>query len=210
MPQTPLAVRAVAIDLDGTMLDTIEDLSIAVNETLSELRLPRLELELVRTFVRKGLANLVQRSLRASLGREPEPAIFARAMSLYESNYDRVNGETTTIYPGVREGLVNVWSLHTTCAVFINENQSALHSDIKQFLEETVSRHGQWMHNDPEHSDCDRNNADAHLRAMLLGHSLTLQISNGDVVLGQWQRVLMAELDGPRARTLRIQVWGVA
>ena len=55
----------------------------------------------------------------------------------------------------------------------------------------------------PEHSDCDRMNADSHLRAMLLGHSLTLQISGGELVLGQWQRVLVGELDGPRARTHR-------
>ena len=41
---------------------------------------------------------------------------------------------------------------------------------------------------------------------MLLGHSLTLQISGGELVLGQWQRVLVAELDGPRARTMRVQV----
>jgi len=58
--------------------------------------------------------------------------------------------------------------------------------------------------------DCDRVNADSHLRAMILGHSLTLQVSGGEVVLGQWQRILMAELDGPRARTLRIQIWGIS
>jgi secondary thiamine-phosphate synthase enzyme len=52
-------------------------------------------------------------------------------------------------------------------------------------------------------------NADAHLRAMILGHSLTLQVSGGEVVLGQWQRILMAELDGPRSRTLRLSVMGV-
>jgi secondary thiamine-phosphate synthase enzyme len=111
---------------------------------------------------------------------------------------------------GVKEGLASLWSLHTTCAVFINENQSALHADIKQFLESTVARSGQWMHNDPEHSDCDRNNADAHLRAMLLGHSMTLQVAGGELVLGQWQRILAAELDGPRERSVRVQVQGVA
>ena len=67
-----------------------------------------------------------------------------------------------------------------------------------------VARDAEWMHNDPEHSDCDRMNADSHLRALLLGHSLTLQVSGGEVVLGQWQRILMAELDGPRARSLRV------
>lgn len=111
---------------------------------------------------------------------------------------------------GVREGFVNVWSMHTTCAVFINEHQRALFSDIKRFLEEMVAKDADWLHNDPRHSDCDRGNADSHLRAMLLGHSLTLQISGGEVVLGQWQRILVAELDGPRARTLRVQVMGIA
>ncbi|MGH8665570.1 MAG: phosphoglycolate phosphatase [Burkholderiales bacterium] len=101
----PLAVRAVAIDLDGTMLDTIEDLCAAVNHTLGELRLPKLELELVRTFVGKGISNLVERSLRAALEAEPDQALVAKAMAVYGANYERVNGDTTTIYPGVREGL---------------------------------------------------------------------------------------------------------
>lgn len=111
---------------------------------------------------------------------------------------------------GVREGIVSLWSMHTTFAVFMNEAQRALHADIKRLLETVVERDADWMHNDPEHSDCDRLNADAHLRAMLLGHSLTLQVSGGEAVLGQWQRVLVAELDGPRSRTLRVQVMGIA
>jgi secondary thiamine-phosphate synthase enzyme len=111
---------------------------------------------------------------------------------------------------GVREGVLSVWSLHTTCAIFINEAQRALHADIKRVLEQIIDRDTDWMHNDPKESDCDRCNADAHLRAMLLGHSLTMQVSGGEIVLGQWQRVLAAELDGPRARTLRLQIMGVA
>jgi secondary thiamine-phosphate synthase enzyme len=109
----------------------------------------------------------------------------------------------------VREGLVSLWSMHTTCTLFINEFQTALLSDIKRFLEHLVARDAEYLHNNPAHSDCDRMNADSHLRAMLLGHSLTLQVSGGEVVLGQWQRILMAELDGPRARSLRIQVVGI-
>ena len=101
----PLPVRAVAIDLDGTMLDTVEDLAIAVNHMLDELSLKPLELELVRTFVGKGLANLVERSVREALGSEPDAALLARAMPIYQASYDRVNGQTTTIYPGVPEGL---------------------------------------------------------------------------------------------------------
>jgi secondary thiamine-phosphate synthase enzyme len=110
----------------------------------------------------------------------------------------------------IREGLVSLWSMHTTCALFINEFQTALLSDIRHFLEQMVARDAEWMHNNPQHSDCDRMNADSHLRALLLGHNLTLQISGGEVVLGQWQRILMAELDGPRARSLRVQIFGVS
>ena len=110
----------------------------------------------------------------------------------------------------IAEGLVSIWSMHTTCTLLINEFQLALLADIKRFLEQMVARDADYMHNDPKHSDCDRQNADSHLRAMLLGHSLTLQISGGELVLGQWQRILMAELDGPRARSLRVQVFGVA
>ena len=111
---------------------------------------------------------------------------------------------------GVREGMASLWSMHTTCALFINEAQKALHADIMQVLEQVVDRDAEWMHNDPQHSDCDRMNADSHLRAMLLGHSVTLQIGGGEPVLGQWQRVIVAEMDGPRARSIRIQALGVA
>ena len=110
----------------------------------------------------------------------------------------------------IREGMLSIWSMHTTCTLLINEFQGALLSDIKRFLEQMVARDAEWMHNNPDHSDCDRMNADSHLRALLLGHSLTLQVSGGEVVLGQWQRILMAELDGPRARSLRVQVFGVS
>ncbi len=120
---------------------------------------------------------------------------------------DRVMGLVRKLR--IKEGFVHLFSMHTTCTVFINEFQTALLTDIRKFLEGVVARDAEWLHNNPEHSDCDRMNADSHLRAMLLGHSLTLQISGGEVVLGQWQRILMAELDGPRSRTLRLAVMGV-
>src|SRR3982751_5543309 len=61
----------------------------------------------------------------------------------------------------IREGLVSLWSMHTTCTLFINEFQVALLSDIKRFLEHMVARDAEYMHNDPNHSDCDRMNADS-------------------------------------------------
>ena len=107
---------------------------------------------------------------------------------------------------GVGAGLVTVSTMHTTTAVFVNEPQSALLDDVQHLLERLVPRGDDWKHNDPQYSDCDRHNADAHLRAIMLGSSVTLQVAEGAVTMGQWQRVLMAELDGPRKRALVLQV----
>ena len=111
---------------------------------------------------------------------------------------------------GIREGLVHVFSMHTTCTVFINESQAALESDILAFLGNVVDRKSYYKHNDPTLSDCDRQNADSHLRALLLGQSVTMQISGGELVVGRWQRVLCGEMDGPRTRTIRAQVMGLS
>jgi len=111
---------------------------------------------------------------------------------------------------GIRFGLVNVASLHTTSAIFINEWQDALIHDFKSYLSTAISRDLYYRHNDPVWSDCDRRNADSHLRSLMLGISLTLQISDGDLVLGEWQSIIMAELDGPRERSVRLQAMGVA
>ena len=110
---------------------------------------------------------------------------------------------------GMKAGFVMVQSLHTTTAIFINEFQQALLDDIKSFLERLVGRIDYWRHNDPDLSECSRKNADSHLRAMVLGHTLSLPVRNGEVALGYWQSVILAELDGPRERAVQIQVLGI-
>jgi len=110
---------------------------------------------------------------------------------------------------GIREGLVHVQSLHTTTAVFINEWQDALLHDVKTYIEQSVARDHPWRHNDPAYSDCERQNADSHLRGMLMGQTLCLQVRNAGVLLGTWQKIILAEFDGPRTRTLSVQVMGV-
>jgi len=110
---------------------------------------------------------------------------------------------------GIRDGLVHLQSLHTTTAVFINEWQDALLHDVKSFLEDLVSRDHPWRHNDPAWSDCERRNADSHLRGMLLGQSLCLQVRNSAVLLGTWQSIVLAEFDGPRSRSVSVQVSGL-
>lgn len=101
----PLPVKAVIVDLDGTLLDTVTDLAVAVNLLFEELSRPPLDRSLVRTFVGKGIAHLVRRALASSFGTEPDAGLFERALPLYFSCYERVNGMHTTLYPGVMEGL---------------------------------------------------------------------------------------------------------
>jgi secondary thiamine-phosphate synthase enzyme len=110
---------------------------------------------------------------------------------------------------GVQDGLVHLQSLHTTTAVFINEWQDALLHDVKSFLDQIVCRENGWRHNDPEFSDCERKNADSHMRGMLMGQSLCLQVRNSTVLLGTWQSIILAEFDGPRSRSMSIQVSGI-
>ncbi|MBS1853797.1 MAG: YjbQ family protein [Acidobacteria bacterium] len=110
---------------------------------------------------------------------------------------------------GIRDGMVHLQSLHTTTAVFINEWQDALLHDVRSFLEDLIDRDAEWRHNDPNYSDCERRNADSHLRGMVMGQSLCLQVRNSAVLLGTWQSIILAEFDGPRSRSVSIQVSGI-
>jgi phosphoglycolate phosphatase len=101
----PLRVSAVTIDLDGTLLDTIPDLAAASNMMLEELGFAQLEEARIRTFVGKGLARLVERTLEAALGEPPPDGLRSKALASYERHYTAVNGRHTTIYAGVKEGL---------------------------------------------------------------------------------------------------------
>ena len=108
----------------------------------------------------------------------------------------------------VTTGIALINTLHTTCAVFINEFQSALIDDLKGLMEGLVPERGGYRHDDPRVSDCERGNAHSHLRAALLGRSVAVAVNNGELTLGRFQSVIFAELDGPRKREISIQVVG--
>lgn len=108
----------------------------------------------------------------------------------------------------VRSGVLIVSSFHTTLALFVNEFQSALIHDLGALLQKLVPRREGYRHDDPRYSDCDRGNAHAHLRSMLLGRSLALAVDNGEPVLGRYESLIAAELDGPRMRHISVQVIG--
>jgi secondary thiamine-phosphate synthase enzyme len=110
---------------------------------------------------------------------------------------------------GIREGFVLLQSLHSTAALFVNEWQEALLQDFRTLLEQAVPTDVPWRHNDPRYSDCDRSNAVSHLRALLLGASAMLAVRGGHLVRGTWQSIILAELDGPRTRSVSLQILGV-
>jgi len=109
---------------------------------------------------------------------------------------------------GIRDGFAGIYSQHTTASLFVGECQSALVDDVLDFLKRIVDDGVNYKHNCPELSDCERKNATSHLRSLLLNHSVMVPIMNGKPVLGQFQSVLLAELDGPRVRSVHIQLVG--
>ena len=108
----------------------------------------------------------------------------------------------------VSAGIALINTLHTTCALFINEFQSALIDDLKGLMESLVPERGGYRHDDPRFSDCERGNAHSHLRSALLGRSIAVGLNNGELTLGRFQSIIFAEFDGPRKREIAIHVMG--
>jgi secondary thiamine-phosphate synthase enzyme len=109
----------------------------------------------------------------------------------------------------IRDGIVHISSLHTTAGLMLNETQGALLSDISSFFEQLIPRGVYYKHNDPLLSDCDRKNADAHLRVLVVGQNLSIPIVDGKLKLGTWQNILLTEFDGPNNRKIHVQVMGI-
>ncbi len=113
---------------------------------------------------------------------------------------------------GICEGMVSVQSRHTTAAVLVNENEPLLLQDFADLLERWAPADIPYRHNDLEaRLDAPANekpNGHAHARALLLGASVCLNVAEGRLDLGEWQSVFLVELDGPRDRTLSVQVLG--
>lgn len=123
---------------------------------------------------------------------------------------------------GVKEGYVHVLSRHTTTAITINENEPRLLDDIRQFLHQLAPPTAPYLHNDlhlrkePEGwpggwaawAEQEPRNAHSHLLSMVLGNTETIPVTGGDLALGTWQSVMLVELDGPRKRTVGVQVVG--
>lgn len=117
---------------------------------------------------------------------------------------------------GVRNGQVLIQSRHTTAAVRIQEDEPLLLEDLRQFLTRLAPSTAHYRHNDfrvrTQHMHPDeRPNGHAHCLQLLLGSSETVAIIDGELQLGEWQRLFLVELDGPRPeRLVTVQVIGEA
>ena len=124
----PLArgIAAVMIDLDGTLLDTVPDLAAAAERMLAALGLPLRTQEEIRSFIGKGIPNLVRCCLQASAGDAradvlQDGALQAEALALYQDFYFAESGRRTAVYPGVREGLERFRAMRLRLACVTNK-----------------------------------------------------------------------------------------
>jgi len=103
---------------------------------------------------------------------------------------------------GLKKGLVNIYSKHSTSAIFINENEAGLVEDYVELIEKLVPTGDNYRH------DRIDNNADSHLRSFIIGNNETVPFENGSMNLGTWQSVFFLEMDGPRNRKINITIMG--
>jgi secondary thiamine-phosphate synthase enzyme len=100
------------------------------------------------------------------------------------------------------DGIVNIYSKHSTSGIVINENEPGLIKDFKSALESLIPVNGSYNHN------CIDNNADSHIRSFLIGSSETVPLYKGKLDVGTWQSIFFVELDGPRSRNITVTVIG--
>ncbi len=118
---------------------------------------------------------------------------------------------------GIKNGLLTVQALHTTCVIAMNElDEPCLLGDLNTFLRELIPHHKPYLHNSKirtknlcaDDKKCDRN-ADAHMKSFLFGAaSQTILIKDGDPIYGRWQKLNLIDFDGPRDRKVAVQILG--
>jgi len=105
---------------------------------------------------------------------------------------------------GIREGLCLVNAMNITASVFINDNESGLHSDFERWLEKLAPEkpHDQYSHNGFE------DNADAHLKRTIMGRESVIAVTNGKLDFGTWEQIFYGEFDGKRDKRVLIKIIG--
>jgi len=105
---------------------------------------------------------------------------------------------------GIKEGLCLVNAMHITASVFINDDESGLHSDFEKWLEKIAPEkpYSQYRHNGFE------DNADAHLKRTIMGREVVVAITDGRLDFGPWEQIFYGEFDGMRKKRILVKIIG--
>ncbi|MBV8281730.1 MAG: YjbQ family protein [Candidatus Eremiobacteraeota bacterium] len=104
----------------------------------------------------------------------------------------------------LEDGFILVSAMHITASVFVNDHERGLWSDIMRWLEDLAPAKPEY-----EHHQTGEDNADAHLKRMLLGHQVIVPVTNGKLDVGPWERVHYGEFDGQRPKRVILKAFGV-
>lgn len=104
----------------------------------------------------------------------------------------------------IKEGLLLCNAMHITSSVFINDDESGLHSDLEKWLEHLAPEkpHSQYKHNSYE------DNADAHLKRTIMGREVVIAVTNGKLDFGPWEQIFYGEFDGKRKKRVLVKIIG--
>ncbi|MCE5194859.1 MAG: secondary thiamine-phosphate synthase enzyme YjbQ [Nitrospiraceae bacterium] len=104
----------------------------------------------------------------------------------------------------ISEGIVLVNAMHITASVFINDDESGLHSDFDKWLEKLAPNEPvtQYKHNNAE------DNADAHLKRQIMGREVIVAITNAKLDFGPWEQIFYGEFDGKRKKRVLVKIIG--
>jgi len=127
----PIPIKAVVIDLDGTLLDTAPDLADAAVAMAADLGLPPITLDEVKTYIGNGVSRLVKRVLTRDMNAEPAPELFQKALPLYEKRYADGVSRKSRPFPGVIEGLQAFKALGLHIACITNKAERFTHPLLK-------------------------------------------------------------------------------
>jgi len=106
---------------------------------------------------------------------------------------------------GIQEGLLLCNAMHITASVFINDNESGLHSDYEKWLEELAPHEPVTAY---KHNLLGEDNADAHMKRQVMGREVVVAVTNGKLDFGPWEQIFYGEFDGNRRKRVLIKIIG--
>ena len=124
----------------------------------------------------------------------------------HRQEFVRITDNITEIVTksGVKDGMVLVSAMHITAGVYVNDWENGLIHDFQEWLEKLAPSGLNYRHH-----QTGEDNADAHLKRTIMGHQVTLPITNGNLDLGPWEQVFYAEFDGRRKKRVVVKVMGI-